>query len=297
MFDVVVIGAGVAGLNAALVLGRSRRKTLVLDGGPPRNSASPAAHGFLTRDGSTPLDLLRIGLTELRPYGTVEVETATATDVRRTLDAFEVTLDTGGRIAARRVLIATGVADLLPSIPGMAELWGTGVLHCPFCHGWEVRDRPLAVYGRGAEGFELARLLLGWTRDLVLLSDGPADLGAEHRARLDSWGVDVCEERVLRLEGKGRLDQIVLADGAAVRRRALFIQPPQRARTGLAVQLGCEVLPGGSLRVGADGQTTVQGVYAAGDAATSAQQLIVAAAAGARAAITIQKDLIAADFS
>lgn len=295
--DVVVIGAGAAGLNAALVLGRSRRKTLVLDGGPPRNSASRAAHGFLTRDGSSPLELLRLGLAQLRPYGSVDVETAAATHVQAAPGGFEVTLDTGASITARRVLLAMGVADLLPSVPGMAELWGTGVLHCPFCHGWEVRDRPLAVYGRGADGFEFARLLLGWSRDLVLVSDGPAELDSGHRARLNRWGVDVREERILRLDGQDNLERIVLADGGAVRRHAMFIQPPQHPRTELALDLGCEVLPGGGLRVGSDGQTTVPGVYAAGDVATSAQQLILAAAAGARAAITIQKDLIVADFT
>lgn len=297
IFDVVVVGGGVAGLNAALVLGRSSRRTLVLDGGPPRNSASPAAHGFLTRDGTPPLELLRLGLKQLRPYGTVEVETVAATDIRAGDDGFEVTLDTGVKFKARRVLLATGVSDELPPIPGLAALWGTGVLHCPFCHGWEVRDRPLAVYGRGAAAFEFTRLLLGWSRDLVLCSDGPAELDSDQRSRLERWGVGVREERVVRLEGGGELERIVFAGGAPIRRRALFIQPPQRPGSDLGTRLGCESLPGGALRVESDGQTTVQGVYAAGDAAATPQQLVMAAASGARAAIAIQKDLIAADFA
>lgn len=296
MRDVAVVGAGAAGLSAALVLGRSRRRAVVLDGGPPRNAPAHAAHGFLTRDGAPPLELLRLGVEQLRPYGTVEVRTGRVVDGRRAGNWFRLELEDGSSLRARRLLLATGVVDELPAIPGLTGLWGNRVLHCPFCHGWEVRDQPLALYGRDATAIEFARLLLGWSRDLVLCSDGPVAFDDEQKSRLARWGVSLRQEQVARLDGDGGLINIVFEDGSSLQRRAMFMQPPQRPGSDLSVRLGCDLQTDGTIDIGEDGRTSAPGVYAAGDVAAPAQQLVVAAATGAQAAISIQKDLVAEDF-
>jgi len=297
MLDVVVVGAGSAGLSAALVLGRARRHTLVLDGGPPRNAPSPAAHSFFTRDGDVPLELLALGREQLRPYDTVQLRAAQATRIERIGNGFEVVLGDGSTESARRIVLATGVTDRLPPIDGVGRLWGRGVIHCPFCHGWEVRDQPLAIHGRGREGIEFARLLLGWSRDLILCSDGPAELTGDERAFLGRHAIGLKEERIVRVEGETGLDRIVFADGSVLERTALFMRPPWVLRSDLSRQLACEHAEDGTVRVNEHGKTSVPGVYAAGDMITGAHQVVLAAASGARSALAIQRELVFEDYA
>src|SRR5262245_37275609 len=161
-WDVIIVGGGPAGLSAALVLGRSRRRVLVCDGGEPRNASSPVAHGLLTRDGTPPFELLRIGREQLAPYTTVRFEAGCIRRVERADGGFVATKEDGEAVRSRRILLATGIVDELPAIPGFRELWGVSVLHCPYCHGWEVRDQPIACYGNGPEAFDFCVLLTGW---------------------------------------------------------------------------------------------------------------------------------------
>ena len=201
MYNVIIVGAGPAGLSAALMLGRCRRRVLVIDSGQPRNAASRAMHGFLSRDGMPPFEFLaprasRCGATTRWSCATACVIAAECRD--RT---FHVTLEDGAELRPRKLLIATGVVDNLPEIPGFRELYGISVFHCPYCDGWEVRDQPLAIYGRGERGLGLSLEMTGWSRDLVLCTDGPSEIPAEDRARLDRNGIRVREERVVRLEG------------------------------------------------------------------------------------------------
>jgi alkyl hydroperoxide reductase subunit AhpF len=195
-YDVVVVGGGSAGLGAALVLGRSRRRTLVLDAGEPRNAPSSGVHGFFSRDGIPPQELLKIGREQLEPYPSVEVRSARVTGAGGENGDFGVTLDNGEVARARKLLLATGVVDELPEKPGFREFWGRGVYHCPYCHGWEVRDRPLAVLNSGEGAAERAAFIRNWSRDLVLLTDGPANLNAEGRRTLRALDIPVREERI-----------------------------------------------------------------------------------------------------
>jgi thioredoxin reductase len=299
--DVVVVGAGVAGLSAALILGRSRRKTLVLDGGEPRNAPSAGVHGFFSRDGVPPEELLRIGREQLAPYPDVGLRRARATDATGEDGDFRVALEDDSTVRSRKLVLATGVADELPETPGFGELWGRGVYHCPYCHGWEVRDRPLAVLAAGEEAVHRAAFLRTWSRDLVVLTDGSSGLDGAARGRLEALGIGLREEKIAGLESEGgSLRRIVFEGGDALEREGLFYTPPQRQRSDLAGALGCEVEAVGyaGAVVKADQitrETTVAGVYAAGDAQTPLQSAILAASSGAQAAYALNHALAAED--
>src|SRR5918993_2508613 len=201
MYDVIIVGAVPAGLSAALILGRCRRKVLVCDSGHPRNASSAALHGYLSRDGTAPLEFLAIGRQELERYETVVfrsaevVEASWQTGQRR----FDVALASGERFHSRKLLIATGVADNLPDVEGIADLYGKSVFHCPYCDGWEVRDQPIAIYGRGERAVGLSLELTGWSRDLALCTNGPSELDNNDRARLERNGIAVYEQPLARL--------------------------------------------------------------------------------------------------
>jgi thioredoxin reductase len=297
MFDVVIAGGGPAGLSAALVLGRMRRRVLVCDTGAPRNAPAHAAQSVFTRDGTPPAELLRIGREQLRPYDTVELRHVAVVSAQAGEGGFEVELADGAREQSRRLLLATGVVDELPAVEGMAELWGKGVYHCPYCHGWEVRDQPLAVFANGAAGVHVALLLSLLSTDIVICTNGPADFSEEERRRLAARGIAVREEAVVRLEGTAdSLERVIFATGEALPRRGLFVPPGQHQHSDLAVQLGCASTEEGFVQVDESGQTTVRGVYAAGDMITRMQQQVIhAAAAGARAAAAINGDLLASE--
>jgi thioredoxin reductase len=297
MFDVVIAGAGPAGLSAALVLGRCRRRVLLCDNGHPRNKAAASIHSYLTRDGIDPAEFLRLGRRELAHYDTVEVRDVTVVAAECVSGAFVTTLDGGDQVRSRKLLIATGVRDNLPAIEGLQPLYGRSVFHCPYCDGWEVRDQPLAIYGRGQRGYGLSLELTAWSRDLVLVTDGPAELDAEHRDKLRRNGIALREDRVVRLEGEeGILRRIVFAQGDPLARRAMFFTIGQSQQSELAVSLGCEFNEKGTVRTGKYESTHLRGLFVAGDASRAVQWVVVAASEGAEAAFAINTDLIKEDL-
>jgi thioredoxin reductase len=291
-FDVVVVGGGAAGLSAALVLGRARRRVAVVDAGSPRNA--PAAHmqGFLSRDGMAPPDLLALGRSEAADYG-VELIGDQVADIRA---GFTVRLAGGRMLAARRVLIATGLSDALPDIPGVRERWGRDLLHCPYCHGWEVRDQPLGVLGTNPAAVEHALLIRQWSDDIVFFTH-TYPLTTDERAALDARGVSVIDGLVARLSVvDDRLDAVQLTDGRAFPRAAVFIRPAfQRHKDDPADSLGCELDQSGFVQVDSTGRTSVPGVWAAGNVANPRAQVITAAGEGSTAAISINADLVDED--
>ena len=297
-YDVVIVGAGPAGLSAALILGRCRRRVLVCDTGRPRNAASHALNGYLTRDGINPREFLAAGRKELERYDTVELRSVAVTDgACRDDRCFEVVLENGERIVSRKLLIATGVRDNVPTIDGFADLYGRSVFHCPYCDGWEVRDQPLAIYGRGARGYGLSLELTAWSRDLVLCTDGPGEIDRDGLDRLARNGISVREERVARLEGRdGILEHVVFENGDRLARRALFFTTGQSQRSDLSIRLGCEVNEKGTVRTGKYETTHLPGLYVAGDASRAVQWVVVAAAEGAEAAFAINTDLVKEDL-
>lgn len=291
-WDVVIVGAGPAGLSAALVLGRCTRRVLLCDSGTPRNQATDAMHGWIGHDGIHPRAFREQVQAELERYPGVQRRDATVVDARPQGHGFVVDLDTGDRVACRKLLLATGVTDELPPVPGLRELWGRSVHSCPYCDAWELRDAPLAAYGRRRRGLEIARALTGWTRDLVLCTDGPAGIATAERRALQANGVRLIETPLARLDGHdGRLDAIVFADGTRLARRALFFDTPSWPQSTLAQRLGCEPNARGGIRAGRLESTTVPGVFVAGNIVRDVQLAIVAAAEGCKAAFGINRSL------
>jgi thioredoxin reductase len=289
-WDAIILGGGPAGLSAALILGRCRRRVILCDTGRRRNAASRALHGFLTRDGIDPAELVRIGRRQLARYGT-ELVREEAIDARRIRNGFEVDLASGRRLTGRSLLIATGVADRLPPIDGLRELYGRAVFHCPYCDGWEVANRPLAVYGRGHSGMGLSLALLTWSRQVALVCDGRARLFAAEREKLERRGIRIFESRVVRLEPRRAGLDLVFADGSRLSRRALFFSTGQDPCSNLPRKLGCRFTRKGTVRTDRLERTGVPGLFVAGDASRDVQLAIVAAAEGAKAAFAINRDL------
>ena len=295
-YDTVVVGAGTAGLTAALYLGRSRRRTLVLSGGAPRNAPARAAYGVFTRDGTPPLDLLRVARADLDAYPSVEVRDAHALGVTGTEGNFTVALGGGAHVSARTVVLATGVVDDLPDVPGVREAWGGGLFHCPYCHGYEVRDRPLGVWVNGDHTLHMATLLRGWSDDLTVLTNGPAVFADADRATLRALGIPVVETPIAALDVDGAdVRGVRFQDGAHLALGGILIGVPQRERSGIAEALGAETTESGHVATDTFGATSVSGVYAAGDAVTMVQSVAMAAGRGAAAAAGANSALAAAD--
>lgn len=293
-FDAVVIGGGPAGLSAALALGRATRRVLLATCGAVRNAPAAAAHNVFTRDGTAPTELLRLGHEQLGPYDVV-IRDECATDVHRTESQYIVALQSGD-VRARGIVLATGVRDVLPGIPGFQELWGAGVFHCPYCHGWEVANQPLAIYGRGETASHFARLIRGWSRDLILFTDGPTELDTEEEQRIRSNGIEIRQEPVERLAGSHGLEAVILKNGETIPRAGLFVRPKQELRSDLPHRLGCAISPEGRLQADALGRTSVPMVFVAGDAGPGHQSVISAAASGALAGAGLNHDLLAEEF-
>ncbi|GAA3955724.1 NAD(P)/FAD-dependent oxidoreductase [Actinomadura viridis] len=301
-YDVVVAGGGAAGLSGALALARARRSVLVVDAGRPRNAPAAHAHNYLGLEGVAPLDLLAAGRAEVTGYGG-EIVTGTVVSARR-LEAggFRVELDDGGAVRARRLLVTTGLVDDLPEVPGVAERWGRDVLHCPYCHGWEVRDRAVGVLATGPLAVHAAQLWRQWTPKVTLFLHTAPEPGDEEYEELAARGIAVVDGEVERLEIAGdRLAGVRLSGGRTIPCEALVVSPFMAARGEVVAGLGLETVEQrmgayvvGS-RVPADpaGATAVPGVWAAGNATDPGAQLVVAAAGGLRAGGAINADLIA----
>jgi thioredoxin reductase len=295
--DVVIVGAGPAGLSAALILGRCRRTVLLCDDQHPRNAVSKALHGFLTRDGIPPAELRRIGREQLAPYDTVRTQNIHVTSARRTEHGFEVTLDDSTTVLCRKLLLATGVVDDLPEVEGVSDFYGTSVFHCPYCDGWEVRDQPIAVYGSGENGPGLALELTAWTRDLVLCTDGGA-IEPRDEKRMARFNIAVRREPIVRVSGtNGTLEQIEFESGPPLKVQALFFSIPCRQRSDLAARLGCAFTEKGAAATGEYETTNVPGLYVAGDASRLIHLAVVAAAEGAQAAFAINTALLKEDLA
>ena len=293
-FDVVIIGGGAAGLSAALVLGRARRRVAVVDAGAPRNAPASHMQGFLSRDGMSPADFLAAGRAEIAGYGVELLED----QVLGIEPGFLLRLARGAVLTARRIVLATGVSDELPDIPGVRERWGRDLLHCPYCHGWEVRDQPLGVLGSHPGAVQHAQLVRQWSADVIFFAH-THDVTDAERTQLGARGIHVVDGAVARLGIEDdRLTGVELVDGRVIARTAVFVRPVNVPHAdGVVSNLGCDRDDAGFVTVDATGRTSVPGVWAAGNAVDPRAQVITAAGAGSAAAIAVNADLVHDDVS
>ena len=294
-YDVVVIGGGAAGLSAALVLSRARRKVLVVDAGTPRNAPAAHMHGYLSRDGLPPGELLAFGRNEVKSYGGDILE-GTATELMSDgRSGFWVILANSQRISARRLLATTGLRDELPDVPGLRDRWARDVLHCPYCHGYEVRDRQLGVIGGSPGAVRYAQIVRQWSHDLVYFTP-PDTLTTTERSELVARGIGVVEGTIAQLViDDDQLRGVQMDDGCVVPRDALFVPPRFVPNNRLLQSLGCAVDDDGWVAVDGTGRTSVPGVWAAGNLVDPRAQVITAAGAGSAAAIALNADLVEDD--
>jgi thioredoxin reductase len=301
MYDVIIAGGGPAGLEAALILGRARRRVLLCDSGEPRNTVTGVVHGFLSREGVDPAELRRIARDELARYPSVELRDVAIEMVRAEDDRFTATLADGTEETAAKLFLATGLVDELPQIPGLEELWGRRAFHCAYCDGFERSDQPIGVIDSGDSAGFYGLQLSNWSPDVVLCTNGGDALPAEDRARLSVRGVQVRSEPIESLGAEADGVRIAFAAGEPLRRHTIFIRPPTHQRSDLAARLGCNALDDGSVEVNDFGQTSVPGVYAVGDMARRpalpfpAAAVIHAASAGGIAAVVADRELLWAE--
>jgi thioredoxin reductase len=302
VWDCIIVGGGAAGMSAGLVLGRARRRTLVVDAGNQSNLAAHGIGGLLGHDGRPPAELYAIGRRELAAYPSVELRTGEVVAGERIGDVFELQLADGRRERTRRVLLASGMEYRPPQLPGLAALWGRSVFHCPFCHGWEVRDQPLGVLAHGERAVHASLLLRGWSDDIALLTDGPADLDDDDRDRLAAAGISIDERPVAELLSRdGELTAVVFADGDRLARRGLLVATTLHQRSRLAEQLAAsygEPTPLAENPIDVDTlyRTTAPGVFAAGDLSAQMPQVATAVAAGSLAAAAVVQSLLADEY-
>ena len=296
-YDVAVIGGGAAGLSGALMLGRSRRSVVVIDAGEPRNAPAAGVHGFLSREGMAPHELLRIGRDDVRAYGVSIVE-ASVQSVQRTEAGFTVSLDSGTTVDARRVLVTTGLVDQLPDVLGVRERWGRDVLHCPYCHGWEVRDQAIGILATSPFAAHQALMFRQLSSDVTVFLNDAFEPSVEQEQQFAARGIATVPGRVASVDAEAdALTAVVLTDGTRIAVEALAVMPRVAVRAGFLAELGLvptehEMGIGDYIAVDATGATAVPGVFAAGNVTDPMAQVMGAAAAGAKTGAAVNGDLI-----
>lgn len=297
-YDCAIVGGGPAGLSAALVLGRARRSVALLDNSQPRNGVTHASHGFVTRDGIQPAEFRRIAYEEVLRYPSVRHWPAEVIDIRGTDHGFALRTSSGERVQSRKLILAAGLKEVFPEIEGLRDFYGTSLFNCPFCDGWELRDQPLVIMSDHPGVFHTVKLLLNWSRDLVLCTNGHDILTAEQRQQLASRGIRVVTTPVAAFAGRnGVLERVRFTDGTRIERSGGIIVPTLLPNAGFDEALGYQTAQNGGIVTDALGRTTAAGVYAAGDAAyVMPSQLIYAAASGSKAAMAVMADLTEEDW-
>lgn len=290
--DAVIVGGSYAGLAAGMTLGRSMREVLIIDSGKPCNAQTPHAHNFLTQDGNTPSRIAALGREQVLAYPTVQFITDEVLDVTGEDLDFQIKTASGQRIAAKKVLFATGIKDQLPDIDGLAACWGISVIHCPYCHGYEYRSEPTGLLMNGEMAFEKARMIHHWTNQLTLFTNGESTIGDAER-QLTEMGIVIVETPLQKIvHTDGYLNQVVLTDGNKVALQALYAHAPFIQHNSLPEKLGCALSESGHIKVDVFQKTTVPGIYAAGDNVTMLRSVATAVASGTSAGAFINHALI-----
>jgi thioredoxin reductase len=297
-FDVILIGGSYSGLAAAMALGRALKRVLVIDSGEPCNRQTPHSHNFLTHDGKTPKEISILAREQVQKYDTIKFFNGLATKGAKTENGFSIQTASGDTFTARKLIFATGIRDIMPDMNGFAECWGISVLHCPYCHGYEVRNEPTGILGNGEYGFEFSVLISNWTKELTLFTNGKSTLTSEQTESLSIHHIDIVEKEFETLEHiSGQLQRIIFKDGTVSIIKAVYTRPPFEQHCSIPESLGCELTQDGYIKIDASQKTTVYGVYACGDNTTRIRTVANAVAMGTTAGMIVNKEIIFEKFT
>lgn len=296
-FDVIIVGGSYAGLAAAMALGRALRNVLVIDGGSPCNKQTPHSHNFLTNDGKTPKEIASLAKQQVRMYGTVSFLDGLATVGIKTKKGFEIQTQAGETLTSRKLIFATGIKDLMPPIQGFAESWGISVLHCPYCHGYEVRHQKTGIIANGDVGFEISSLISNWTKELTLYTNGKSALTNQQKAKLEKHQIVIVEAEIDHLENhSGYIQNIVFTNGTKASAKAIYARIPFVQHSSIPEELGCEITQDGYIKIDSAQRTSIQGVYACGDNTTRMRTVANAVSMGTTTGLMVNKELIEEAF-
>ena len=296
-FDVIIVGGSYSGLAAGMALGRALRKVLIIDSGNPCNKQTPHSHNFLTNDGKTPEEIAGIAKQQLQKYDTVSFLEAWVASGRKTEGGFELQIQSGETYTARKLVFATGIKDIMPGIPGFAECWGISVLHCPYCHGYEVRRQKTGILANGTDAFELVSLISNWTDDLTLYTNDKSMLSEQQSNKLYTHKVNISEKKIDHIEHKnGYIENIIFSDKERVPLKALYARVPFAQQSSVPLSLGCEVSPEGYFKTDFQQRTSVRGIFACGDNSSRMRTVANAVSTGTAAGIMVNRELIEEDF-
>jgi thioredoxin reductase len=298
-YDVIIIGGSYAGLSAAMALGRALRSVLVIDAGKPCNIQTPHSHNFITQDGKAPLQIAEEARQQVKQYNTVSFKKAFAikADIIIKGKLFTVTTETGETYSANKLILAMGVKDILPNIKGFKECWGISAIHCPYCHGYEVRDQETGILANGDMAFEFAKLINNWTDKLTVYTNGTSTISSEQQEKLNAKGIKINKKSIAELvHNNGHLQELLFTDGSRDALTALYARPQTEQHTNIPALLGCELDDMGLISTDVMQKTNVQGIYAAGDCTTMFRSVSIAVSTGSIAGAAINHELIDDEF-
>ncbi|MBO0321587.1 NAD(P)/FAD-dependent oxidoreductase [Muricauda sp. CAU 1633] len=296
-FDVIIVGGSYSGLAAGMALGRSLKKVLIIDSGKPCNRQTPYSHNFLTQDGKTPKEIAQVAKLQVEHYKTVHFVEGLATSGKKTKNGFQIEIDSGKSFESKKLIFATGIRDIMPQIKGFAECWGISVLHCPYCHGYEVRHQKTGILGNGEYGYEFSRLISNWTDGLALFTNGKSTLSKDETQKLMDKGIKIIESEIAELQHiEGHLKQLIFKDGSIAPLKALYAHIPFEQHCPIPESLGCELTEEGYIKIDGQQMTSVDGVYACGDNTTRMRTVSNAVAMGATTGMLLNKKMVLDEF-
>ncbi len=296
-FDVIIIGGSYSGLAAGMALGRALRQVLIIDNGKPCNEQTPYSHNFLTQDGKSPAEISTIAKKQVEKYDTVKFLNGLVTNGIKTDNGFEIQVATGEMFSTKKLIFATGIRDIMPNIKGYAECWGISVLHCPYCHGYEISNERTGVLGNGEYGFDFSTLISNWTKDLTLFTNGKSILTVEQTKKLQSHNINIVETKIEKLEHtNGYLQKIIYKDGTTTLIKALYARTPFEQHSNLPELLGCEITDDGYIKVDTFQKTTVPGIFACGDNTSRIRTVANAVGTCTTTGMMVNKEIILEEF-
>lgn len=296
-FEVIIVGGSYSGLAAGMALGRALRRVLIIDSGNPCNRQTPHSHNFLTQDGNTPGHIAKIARQQVARYDTVKFCHDLATKGTKTENGFEIQIASGEKFSGKKIIFATGINDQMQNTPGFAECWGISVLHCPYCHGYEVRNEKTGILGNGEYGFEFSTLISNWTKDLTLYTNGKSTLTQDQTSKLEKHNINIVQKEIEELEHvDGYIQKIIFKDGTIAFAKALYTKVPFEQQCKIPELLGCQLTEEGYINIDPFQKTTVQGIFACGDNTSRLRTVANAVAMGTTAGIMANKELIFEEF-